>query len=275
MASDPYQIAETVRLLSQYTPDLDENPDEIAYTLEETINGGYLSTNGLLIPTPETGSLPDENVAPVTETDERKSDSKYTVQIGDTISGIGEKFSLKMATIRVKNNMGDIDSIKPGQELTIPPADLSDKAVKAAEDRRKASADLAQSKTKKIISSKCGNRGLIVPIRHNGISRGIGYGHTGIDYRANIGTPVTAAADGTIAISDESGWNSGFGKTVVLKHSGNMTTRYAHMSDVVIAAGQQVDQGEIIGYSGNTGRSTGPHLHFELRVNGAVKNPSC
>jgi murein DD-endopeptidase MepM/ murein hydrolase activator NlpD len=273
--SDPYQIADTVRLLADYTPDLDENPDEIAFILEENINGGYLSPNNIIVapPSPEIGEEQPEN-RPKATVEDRKADTKYAVQIGDTISGIGEKFSLKMATIKIKNNISDIDSIKPGQELVIPPADLSEKAVKAAEERKRASAELAESKTKKkIATSSRGNWGLAVPISHNGITRGIGYGHTGIDYRADVGTPVMAADDGVVIIASSSGWNGGYGKTILISHGNGKTTRYGHLNSIAVSPGEHISQGEIIAKSGSTGRSTGPHLHFELRVNGAVKNP--
>lgn len=282
IVSDPYVMADTAGLLADYTPGIDENPEEIALALESRITGDFLSTNALIatLPSeseaPETGPTPALSQAPDSAED-RTRDIKYTVQIGDTMSGIGSKFGLKIATLKVKNNIGNVDTLKPGQELVIPTDDLSEKAIKAAEDRQKASKQLADAKksTKKILATTGrGGYGLAVPIRHNGISRGLISGvHTGIDYRANVGTPVVAAADGVVVVSDESGWNGGFGKTVLLSHAGGKTTRYGHMNDVTVRGGQRVAQGEIIGTSGNTGRSTGPHLHFEVRIAGRAVNP--
>lgn len=276
--SDPYQIADTVRLLADYTPNINEVPDDIALSLEANVNGSFISTNPLIATMP---GVTDEDLNPTpapssTPAVQRPTQSKYTVQIGDTISGIGSKFGLKIASIKLSNNLGDIDSIKPGQVLDIPAQDASEKALKAAEDRQKASQELAQT-TKKvktvITSAPKGGYGLVVPMRHNGISRGLVGGHTGIDYRANTGTPIAAAAAGVVSIASESGWNGGYGKTVLISHANGMTTRYGHMNDVQVRSGQKVSQGQLIGLSGNSGRSTGPHLHFELRVNGAARNP--
>lgn len=116
--------------------------------------------------------------------------------------------------------------------------------------------------------------GYMVPIVYSYISRGIIPGvHTGIDFVAPTGTPIWAAADGVVTTSDASGYNGGWGKTIVITHQTNVTTRYAHMSKLIVKEGDQVKRGQIIGYSGSTGRSTGPHLHFELRINGKTKNP--
>lgn len=277
--SDPYEIADTVRLLEDFTPAIEEDPEAIALNLEQRTTGNFISTNPLIGTEP---GQPDEQATPqatptpaVANNGSRTKDIKYTVEIGDTLSGIGSKFDLKIATIKVKNNLSDVDSLKPGQELIIPAQDLSEKALKAADERKKASAVLAQGQTsKKVLSgTRAGGYGLIVPIHHNGISRRLVGGHTGIDYRANVGTPVMAAANGVVVVADESGWNGGYGRTILLSIGNGGTLRYGHLSDVQVAVGERVTQGEVIGLSGNTGRSTGPHLHFELRVNGSAVDP--
>lgn len=94
--------------------------------------------------------------------------------------------------------------------------------------------------------------------------------HTGIDYAAPTGTPIRAAADGILTFK---GWKGGYGNTVVLQHSNGIETLYAHMSEFSSAQGS-VRAGDIIGYVGSTGRSTGPHLHYEARKNGEPVNPS-
>jgi LysM repeat protein len=275
--SDPYEVADTVRLLADYTPNISEDPDGLAMALDERVAGEFIKSNPLVVTLPGETDDPVATPTPTTPApsavaDNRTKDIKYTVKIGDTLSGIGQAYGLKLATLRVKNNLSDVDAIKPGQELTIPVQDLSDKAIQAAEDRKKASTQLATAKKTKIASAS-GGYGLSVPISHNGISRGLVGGHTGIDYRANTGTPVVAATDGTVAIADASGWNGGYGVTVLLSHSGGKTTRYGHLSRLAVRQGERVSRGQVIGYSGNTGRSTGPHLHFELRVNGVAVNP--
>ena len=95
--------------------------------------------------------------------------------------------------------------------------------------------------------------------------------HPGIDIANNIGTPIVATADGTVV---ESGWNSGgYGYLVKISHSNGIETLYAHNSDLVVSAGTVVKKGQVIAYMGNTGFSTGPHLHYEVRVNGTAVNP--
>lgn len=94
--------------------------------------------------------------------------------------------------------------------------------------------------------------------------------HTGIDLAAPIGTPVYATADGTVS---KAAWFGGYGLYVQLEHGNKLETRYGHLSRLSVADGQQVRKGDIIGYVGTTGRSTGPHLHYEVRVDGLAVNP--
>ncbi len=278
VVSDPYQLADTVRLLDDYTPQIDEDPEAIALGLEERANGSFIKPNPLIASEPEQAEepTPAPTASPSTAPTDRTKDTKYTVQIGDTLSGIAGKFDLKIASLKVKNNLSDVDSIKPGQELIVPAQDLSDKAIKAADERKKASQDLAQQsakKDKKTIGAVSKSFGLVVPLRHNGISRGLVGGHTGIDYRANIGTSTWAAADGVVISATMGTWAGGYGNNVLLDIGGGKTLRYAHLSQVNVRAGQVVHQGDVVGQTGNSGRSTGPHLHFELRVNGVARNP--
>ncbi|HWH35432.1 MAG TPA: M23 family metallopeptidase [Acidimicrobiales bacterium] len=94
--------------------------------------------------------------------------------------------------------------------------------------------------------------------------------HAGIDIAAPSGTPIFAAQSGTVIFS---GVQSGYGNVVILSHGGGLTTLYGHQSRVAASNGQQVGQGDNIGFVGNTGRSTGPHLHFETRYGGSPRNP--
>ena len=95
-------------------------------------------------------------------------------------------------------------------------------------------------------------------------------GHKGIDLAGPTGTPIYATADGVVSRAD---WFSSYGLYVSLEHGGSLQTRYGHMSRLNVAAGQRVRKGEIIGYMGSTGRSTGSHLHYEVRVAGQAVNP--
>ncbi|MFC0203571.1 M23 family metallopeptidase [Novosphingobium soli] len=95
-------------------------------------------------------------------------------------------------------------------------------------------------------------------------------GHKGVDLAAPVGTPIYATADGTVS---RASWFSGYGLFVSLEHGGEMQTRYGHMSRLNVAEGQRVHKGDIIGFVGSTGNSTGPHLHYEVRVSGEAVNP--
>jgi murein DD-endopeptidase MepM/ murein hydrolase activator NlpD len=94
--------------------------------------------------------------------------------------------------------------------------------------------------------------------------------HAGMDIRAPYGTAISAAAAGTVV---RSGWYGGYGNAVVIDHGGGVVTLYGHQSRVAVRAGQRVTRGQTIGYSGSTGLSNGPHLHFEVRVNGVPTDP--
>lgn len=94
--------------------------------------------------------------------------------------------------------------------------------------------------------------------------------HAGVDLAAPAGSPIRAASDGVVT---SAGWNGGYGLLVSLGHANNRETRYGHLSRLAVRIGQSVKRGDLIGYVGSTGRSTGPHLHYELRVNGHAVAP--
>jgi len=94
--------------------------------------------------------------------------------------------------------------------------------------------------------------------------------HAGIDLAAPLGTPVRAARDGLVV---RAGWWGTYGYVVVIDHGDGAETRYAHLSSFAVAAGDAVRQGDVIGAVGSTGASTGPHLHFEIRFEGAAVDP--
>ncbi len=120
----------------------------------------------------------------------------------------------------------------------------------------------------------------VTPAHISMISSGFGYRrdpftrrgamHKGLDFKGAIGTPIRAASAGRVSFV---GWKGGYGKTVEITHGNGLMTRYAHMSRFDAKVGQQVSAGATIGAIGNTGRSTGPHLHFEVRINNRAVNP--
>jgi len=113
---------------------------------------------------------------------------------------------------------------------------------------------------------------------HGYITSGYGYRltvfgyeyHQGLDIAARTGTPIVATADGTVVFA---GWNNGYGNTVVVEHGHGFTTVYGHCSKMAVSLGDRVKRGEVIAFIGDTGRSTGPHIHYEVRINGRRVNP--
>lgn len=94
--------------------------------------------------------------------------------------------------------------------------------------------------------------------------------HSGMDFSANVGTPVYVTGNGKVV---QAGWDGLYGKCIVIDHGFGYTTRYAHLNKISVKVGQQVKRGETIGEVGSTGKSTGPHLHYEVHVKGQVVNP--
>ena len=94
--------------------------------------------------------------------------------------------------------------------------------------------------------------------------------HRGTDFAGPIGTPIHTTADGTVTFA---GWSSGYGRLIKIRHANGLETRYAHLSRIDVSVGERVKRGEQIGALGNSGRSTGPHLHYEIRRNGEALNP--
>lgn len=99
---------------------------------------------------------------------------------------------------------------------------------------------------------------------------GTGKFHEGMDFSAPVGTPVYATGDGKVT---DAGWNHGYGNSIDINHGYDYVTRYAHLSKIMVKKGQEVKRGDMIGLVGNTGKSTGPHLHYEVRFKGTPQNP--
>ncbi|MGH3071263.1 MAG: murein hydrolase activator EnvC family protein [Gaiellaceae bacterium] len=124
-----------------------------------------------------------------------------------------------------------------------------------------------------VITGSPSAAGFIWPV-HGILTSGFGWRwgrmHEGIDLAVSNGTPVVSAAAGTVIVA---GWMGGYGNLVVVDHGGGISTAYGHNTSITVGVGQQVAQGQLIAYSGNTGHSTGPHVHFEVRINGAAVDP--
>ena len=194
---------------------------------------------------------------------------RYTVKSGDTLASIAKKFGADAVDIGNFNGI-DESMVVAGMKLIIPDGEIAVAAVVAAP----ASTKPAKGILATTLNSRPGTaaqkgyyiRPLVGGVRTQGI-----HGYNGVDLAAPIGTPILAAAEGDVLIAKATGWNAGYGGYVVIKHNNGSQTLYAHQSGVAVSPGQHVEQGQVIGYVGSTGKSTGAHVHFEIR-NG-IKNP--
>jgi murein DD-endopeptidase MepM/ murein hydrolase activator NlpD len=179
----------------------------------------------------------------------------YTVRQGDTLEKIARNQGVPFETILDANDL-DSETIAAGTVLFIPGARMR------SEELRLALGELFIYPIRGRLSSPYG-------WRQDPIS-GTRRFHSALDLAAPIGTPIKAAMDGVV---QSVGFNATYGKYIILTHSGNYQTMYAHLNLISVQQGSRIDQGSKIGEVGNTGYSTGPHLHFAIYKNGRAVNP--
>ncbi len=232
----------------------------------------------------------------------------YTIKEKESLWQIAKKNHLAFDTVVTANKMKSVHMIRPGQELYLPNQDgvlytikpgetiftVSEKFKVSMEDLLDVN-DLSLSCTNDVLENKdifipgaklssderIGIMGMNFFKPANGkIRSGFGWRkdpftqkrqyHTGVDFACSVGTPIKAAADGQVLFAGNRG---GYGIAVILRHRAGYTTLYGHLSKPLVLTGQFVKAGQTIAKSGNTGRSTGPHLHFEVRKYGIPVNP--
>ena len=234
--------------------------------------------------------------------------SLYVVREGDTLSQIGEMFDVSVNTIRWANDIEYGEEIQPGDALAILPITGIKHTVKKGDtlstiakkynadsteirsynglssDRRLAVGDVViiphgeiEAPAPAVRSTPRGVSGggptyagyYMRPIAGGQRSQGI-HGYNAVDLATYAGAEIYASAAGRVIISKNAGWNGGYGNYVVIKHDNGTQTLYAHNARNNVSVGQIVSQGQVIGYVGSTGRSTGAHVHFEIR---GARNP--
>jgi LysM repeat protein len=203
--------------------------------------------------------------------------TSYTIKAGDTLSEIAIQFGLSSFDLVAVNPTLSRHAIQPGQVITIPETEVSDAVIASLKQKEetaaaKASKATTSSATTKTASSVSAT--YIYPMAYKMISQYFGEGgHAGVDFATNEGVPIYATGSGCI-IHKATGWNGGYGNVLIQSLGNNRSALYGHLSAFAkLNIGDCVEQGDLIGYNGNTGRSTGPHLHFEIRVNGRPVNP--
>lgn len=232
--------------------------------------------------------------------------SVYVVRPGDSLSQIAEMFGVTTNTILWANDLRSATSIQPGDTLVILPVAGVRHVVKTGDTvaslAKKYDADaeeiigynqisnstltvgdtlvipggaIAAPAPTRVASSGGGSSAasggsmFAHPVPGAIKTQGI-HGYNAVDFAAGVGTPIRAAAAGEVIVSRSSGWNGGYGQYIVVRHSNGVQTLYSHLSRNDVGVGAYVAQGQVIGAMGNTGRSTGPHLHFEVR---GTRNP--
>ncbi len=184
---------------------------------------------------------------------------KYTVKKGDTLASIAKKYKGDTEEILGFNGLSDASELAVGVEIIIPNGEI----IPAAAPKKAAPA--------KTYGSGPAYAGYYMrPIKGGVKTQGI-HGYNGVDLASSYGATIYAAAAGEVIISSsDGGYHGGYGNYIVIRHDNGTQTLYAHLSSVSVSVGQTVGQGDVIGAMGSTGKSTGTHLHFEIR---GAKNP--
>lgn len=189
---------------------------------------------------------------------------RHTVKSGDSITSIAKKYKGDVDDIAKYNGIAADAKLAAGEVVIVPAGEIAAPTIATVKKKTTATSKLLDSYTNAAPSGS-----LIRPVVGGRRSQGL-HGHNGIDIAANVGTPILASGDGVVIVARSSGYNGGYGQMIIISHANNVQTVYGHLSQVNVVAGQRVSQGEVIGAVGNTGKSTGPHLHFEVR---GAKNP--
>lgn len=182
---------------------------------------------------------------------------QHIVKKGDTIATIAKKYEGDVEEILAYNQLTSADSLAVGDTIIIPGG-----AMHAAPVR-------TSSNSQPVKTSGASSAGFSHPAPSSVKSQGI-HGYNAVDLAGGYGSSIRAAAAGEVIVSKNAGWNGGYGQYIVVRHPNGVQTLYAHLSSNAVGVGDYVSAGEVIGGMGSTGRSTGTHLHFEVR---GAKNP--
>jgi murein DD-endopeptidase MepM/ murein hydrolase activator NlpD len=196
----------------------------------------------------------------------------HTVARGDTVSSLSKTYDTEADQIIAFNKLqSDGSDIIIGETLVIPGGEKPEpKAVYTPVDRTYTALSKVAAPPPSV-SAPAGS-GYVWPTAARTITQYYGLHHTGMDIAGPVGTAVYATKSGTV-IKSQDGWNGGYGNYIIIDHGGGITSLYGHNSVRYASLGEYVEQGQTIAVIGSTGRSTGPHLHFEIRVNNRHTNP--
>ncbi len=179
---------------------------------------------------------------------------RHIVKSGDTISTIAKKYEGDVDEILSYNQLASADDLSVGDTLIIPGGAMHMAPVRVA----------SAAQPVRVSGSGASSAGFSHPAPGSVKTQGI-HGYNAVDLAGGYGSAIRAAAAGEVIVSKSSGWNGGYGQYIVVRHSNGAQTLYAHLARNDVGVGAYVAQGQVIGGMGSTGKSTGTHLHFEVR----------
>ncbi|MFA6227405.1 MAG: M23 family metallopeptidase [Candidatus Paceibacterota bacterium] len=189
----------------------------------------------------------------------------HTVTKGDTLASIAKKYKGNLEEIAQFNDLGKDIILAIGDKIIVPDGESTVVVTSSS----------GSASSVRVTATPHDTNGpnytgyFVRPVSGGVRTQGL-HGYNAIDIGIPVSSPVVASAAGEVIISKTSGWNSGYGRYIVISHYNGAQTLYGHLSENLVVEGQTVSQGQYIGLTGNTGKSTGPHIHFEIR---GAKNP--
>ena len=194
----------------------------------------------------------------------------HLIQSGETIAAIAKKYQVDADKIVSYNKLADASDIQKGDTLIVPGGVKPSTIAAVVPQSRNLPSVIKDIFVPSASPDEDSGATFLWPIRSQRITQYFGLRHTGLDISDKSGTPIFAAESGKV---ERSGWTSGYGYNVVINHGNGFKTLYAHASKLLVSVGDSVGRGQTIALVGSTGRSTGPHVHFEVIQNGRKTNP--
>lgn len=191
----------------------------------------------------------------------------HSVKSGDTIASLARTYQVEPESILEANNILNENDIRANQIVFIP------EGLKPAPAPAPRITPTKPVVPKQTFADAPQGGDYIWPTNSYRITQYFTYAHFGVDVGNKTGEPIYASADGVVELASQGKWNGGYGNQIVIDHGNGFKTRYGHASYLLVETGEEVTQGQVIAAIGSTGRSTGPHLHFEVMYNGRRENP--